>query len=52
MMRILSTFLIATALLLSGCWDSESEQKAKEQEQRSKNFWHVTPPDRSKSKGY
>lgn len=42
-----------TALLLSGCWDSESEQKVKEQEQQSKDFFDMGgPTDRSKSKGY
>ncbi|UTH36160.1 hypothetical protein NLY39_21280 [Pseudomonas sp. KHPS1] len=55
MKRIITATLIATvsALLLSGCWDSEAEQKAKEQEQESKDFWDMGgPTDRSKSKGY
>jgi len=47
-------FLTAiTALLLSGCWDSEDEKKIKEQEQHSKDFWDMGgPTDRSKDKGY
>lgn len=55
MKRMITATLIATisALLLSGCWDSESEQKTQEQEQKSKDFWDMGgPTDRSKSKGY
>lgn len=55
MKRIITTTLITaiSALLLSGCWDSDTEQKAKEQEQRSKDFWDMGgPTDRSKDKGY
>jgi len=46
-------FSTITALLLSGCWDSEGEKKAKEKEQHSKDFWDMGgPTDRSKSKSY
>jgi PBP1b-binding outer membrane lipoprotein LpoB len=55
MKRLVALGLVTTmiALLLSGCWDSEEEKKAKEQEQHSKEFWDMGgPTDRSKSKTY
>lgn len=55
MKRVLSiTLLFAiTSALLSGCWDSDEEKKAKEKEQHSKEFWDMGgPTDRSKDKGF
>jgi len=55
MKRTLTAAILAafTALLLSGCGDSEAEQKAKEQDQHSKDFWDMGgPTDRSKSEGF
>ncbi|WP_169720246.1 hypothetical protein [Pseudomonas jinjuensis] len=41
------------SLLLSGCWDSEAEQKAKAQAEHSKKFLDMgEEPDLSKSKGF
>lgn len=48
------TFLVlTTTMFLSGCWDSDGDIKAREQEQHSKEFWDMGgPTDRSKSKSY
>ncbi|MBV4489061.1 hypothetical protein SE916_02160 [Pseudomonas sp. 5FOS] len=49
----IAVLVVLSAVMLSGCWDSEVEKKAKEQEQQSKDFWDMGgPTDRSKSKGY
>lgn len=50
---IIGAILVAiTALSLSGCWESEADKKAKEQQEASEKFWNITPPDRSKDKGF
>jgi len=40
------------AISLSGCWESEADKKAKAQQEASDKFWEITPPDRSKDKGF
>ncbi|MGE8328602.1 MULTISPECIES: hypothetical protein [Pseudomonas] len=54
MKRVISLAILATAsaVLLSGCWESEAEKKAKQQQEASENFWNISPPDRSKDKGF
>jgi hypothetical protein len=53
MKNIFNNATVISAVLLSGCWDSEEEKKAKEQEQHSKKFWDMGgPTDRTKSKEY
>ena len=50
---IIGAMLVAvTALSLSGCFESEAEKKAKEQQEASEKFWKITPPDRSKDQGF
>ncbi|MGN8247647.1 hypothetical protein [Pseudomonas sp. SMV7] len=50
---VIGAMLLAiTALTLSGCWESEADKKAKEQQEASEKFWNITPPDRSKDKGF
>ena len=49
---IVAILATATVVLLSGCWDSEDEKKAKEQQAASEKLWNITPPDRSKDKGF
>ncbi|MBV4490948.1 hypothetical protein [Pseudomonas oryzicola] len=50
---IIGAMLVAVAALsLSGCFESEAEKKAKEQQEASEKFWKITPPDRSKDKGF
>ncbi|MBF8726802.1 hypothetical protein [Pseudomonas putida] len=44
--------IAVTALLLGGCFDSEADQKAREQQEASDNFWNITPPDESQDKGF
>lgn len=41
-----------TALSLGGCWESEADKKAKEQQEASENLWNITPPDESQDKGF
>lgn len=41
-----------TALSLSGCWESEADKKAKEQQEASEKFWKITPPDESQDEGF
>ncbi|EST16237.1 putative lipoprotein [Pseudomonas putida S610] len=54
MKRAISIAILATAtaLLLSGCWESEEEKKAQAQQEASENFWNITPPDESQDKGF
>jgi len=53
MMRTIAAVLATAAvLMLSGCWESEDEKKAKAQQEASEKFWNITPPDRSKDKGF
>ncbi|MNP75218.1 hypothetical protein D3C76_1722400 [compost metagenome] len=54
MKRIISIAILATAsaLLLSGCWESEEEKKAQAQQEASEKFWNIPKPDRSKDKGF
>ena len=40
------------AISLSGCWESEADKKAKAQQEASDKLWDITPPDRSKDKGF
>ncbi|MBF8646839.1 MULTISPECIES: hypothetical protein [Pseudomonas] len=50
---IIGAMLVAvTALSLSGCFESEAEEKAKEQQEASEKLWEITPPDRSKDQGF
>jgi len=42
----------ASALLLSGCWESEEEKKAQAQQEASENLWNITPPDESQDEGF
>jgi hypothetical protein len=50
---VIGAMLVAlTALSLSGCWESEAEKKAKEQQEASENFWNITPPDESQDEGF
>ena len=50
---LIGAMLVAvTALSLSGCFESEAEQKAKAQQEASENFWKITPPDESQDKGF
>lgn len=48
------TAILATAvvLMLSGCWESEDEKKAKAQQEASENLWNITPPDESQDQGF
>ncbi|MBV4491939.1 hypothetical protein [Pseudomonas oryzicola] len=49
----LAIIALVSAGLLSGCLESETEKRAKIDEQKSKDFWDMGgPTDRSKSKGY
>ncbi|MBF8679892.1 hypothetical protein [Pseudomonas fulva] len=42
---IIGAMLVAvTALSLSGCFDSEDEQKAKAQQESSDRLWDIPPP--------
>lgn len=41
-----------TALSLSGCLESEAEQKPKEQKEVSDKFWEISSPDESQDKGF
>lgn len=50
---VIGAMLVAvTALSLSGCFESEAEKKAKEQQEASEKLWEITPPDRSKDQGF
>jgi len=50
---VIGAILVAvTALSLSGCFDSEDEQKAKAQQESSDKLWDIPKPDRSKDKGF
>ncbi|GLH32702.1 MULTISPECIES: hypothetical protein [unclassified Pseudomonas] len=50
---IIGASIIAIAVMsLSGCWESEADKKAKEQQEASENFWNITPPDESQDKGF
>ncbi|MCE7762907.1 hypothetical protein GQL56_09660 [Pseudomonas putida] len=50
---IIGAILVAiTALSLSGCWETEADKKAKEQQEASEKLWNITPPDRSKDQGF
>ncbi|MBF8669661.1 hypothetical protein IR012_10600 [Pseudomonas putida] len=50
---IIGAMLVAvTALSLSGCFESEAEEKAKEQQEASEKFWKITPPDESQDQGF
>lgn len=50
---VIGAILVAvTALSLSGCFDSEDEQKAKAQRESSDKLWDIPKPDRSKDKGF
>lgn len=40
------------AISLSGCWESQADKKDRAQQEASENFWKITPPDRSKDKGF
>ncbi|WAB96245.1 hypothetical protein OSW16_16955 [Pseudomonas putida] len=40
------------AISLSGCWESGADKKAKTQQEASDKLWDITPPDRSKDKGF
>ncbi|WP_161492847.1 hypothetical protein [Pseudomonas putida] len=54
MKRAISIVILATAsaLLLSGCLESEAEKKAQEQQEASENLWNITPPDESQDEGF
>lgn len=54
MKRVTLIVILATAsaLSLSGCWESEEEKKAQAQQEASENFWNIAPPDESQDKGY
>lgn len=53
MKRTIIAILAASAvLMLSGCWESEDEKKAKAQQEASENLWNITPPDESQDKGF
>ncbi|MCP3791925.1 MULTISPECIES: hypothetical protein [unclassified Pseudomonas] len=53
MKRILIATLVTTSVaLLSGCWESKDEQKAKAQQEASDKLWNIPKPDRSKDKGF
>jgi hypothetical protein len=50
---VIGAVLVAiTALSLGGCWESEADKKAKEQQEASENLWNITPPDESQDKGF
>jgi len=50
---IIGASIIAIAVMsLSGCWESEADKKAKEQQEASENFWNITPPDESQDEGF
>ncbi|WP_156109550.1 hypothetical protein [Pseudomonas cremoricolorata] len=50
---VLGALLVAvTALSLSGCFESEDDEKAQAQEASSDNLWNITPSDESKDKGF
>jgi hypothetical protein len=50
---IIGASIIAIAVMsLSGCWESEADKKAKEQQEASEKFWNITPPDESQDKGF
>lgn len=49
---IVGLLAITSILMLSGCWESEDEKKAKQQQEASENLWNITPPDESKDKGF
>jgi len=41
-----------SALLLSGCWESEEEKKAQAPQAASENLWNIIPPDESQDEGF
>ncbi|MBF8774833.1 hypothetical protein [Pseudomonas fulva] len=49
---VVALLSLTSMLVLSGCWESADEKKAREQQEASENFWNITPPDESKDKGY
>lgn len=49
---VIGAILVAvTALSLSGCFDSEDEQKAKAQKESSDRLWDIPPP-KTPDKGF
>lgn len=49
---IAAVLATVSVLMLSGCWESEDEKKAKAQQAASEKFWNIPKPDRSKDEGF
>jgi len=47
-----ATLVTVTALSLSGCFESEDDQKPKEQKEVSDKFYEISEPDESQDKGF